>query len=225
MNKQEILNALKELKDQIHNSIVEEKMDNIVQILIEWYNNPIESKYKDFEDNLYNAIIELLGEVYRLTSSEIKKIYNIPENIKLPISKIITYDKDGKTLRERIRKWFCPKAIREENDLLYWIIEEDNPNYIFNKLIATKKLIQIMETETRNQEQKVIYDKLKNFCDFVVLEESSNCHDGICNQYAGEWPIDEFDFPPYHPNCECEPFYEVTDIWDEIEELDLEDEV
>jgi len=38
-----------------------------------------------------------------------------------------------------------------------------------------------METETRNQEQKVIYDKLKNFCDFVVLEESSNCHDGICN--------------------------------------------
>jgi len=30
MNKQEILNALKELKDQIHNSIVEEKMDNIV---------------------------------------------------------------------------------------------------------------------------------------------------------------------------------------------------
>lgn len=216
---QKILDALKELTHIIQSTIIDKKIEKIAEIILQWYKNPIEEKYQQFEDDLVNAILECNEQVYALTSEEIKKIYKIP--ISLPLSKIVTFEKDGKTLRDRIRRWFCPKQITLNDEEIYWIIEQDNPDYLENKISAIGKITQIVENEANYQKQTVMYDKLHELCDFVILP-GGECDEG-CPE--GIFPIDEFsDYPPYHTNCTCIPIYDITDEWDEIEELGLEDD-
>lgn len=217
---QAILKELKRLEEIINNTIIDNYLEDIVKLILAWYKNPIESKYQEFEDNLVDLILKINEKVYSLTSAEIKKIYKI--KIPLPISKILTYEKDGKTLRERIRRWFCPKNIGfNEEEELYWLINENNEDFINDKSSAVIKITSIIMNEANYQKQTVMYDKLHELCDFVYLP-GGECQGGCLE---GEYPVDEFfDYPPYHPNCGCIPIYEVTDVWDEIEELGLEDE-
>ena len=132
----------------------------------------------------------MLEKVYSLTSSEIKNIYKLKRQ--LPISKIETYSKDGYDLKARLWRWFS---------------STNNPDYISDKITAIAKLKEILTTECLYQKQVVMNDKLKDFCEFAIIEESPDCHSGICNEYAGEWPINELIYPPYHPNCECNIVY------------------
>lgn len=216
---QKILDALKELTHIIQSTIIDKKIEKIAEIILQWYKNPIEKNYQQFEDDLVNAILECNEQVYALTSEEIKKIYKIP--IPLPLSKIVTFEKDGKTLRDRIRRWFCPKQIAFTDEEIYWIMEQDNPDYLENKISAVGKITQIVENEANYQKQTVMYDKLHELCEFVTLP-GGTCEGG-CPE--GDFPIDEFvDYPPFHTGCGCLPIYHITDIWDEIEELGLEDE-
>lgn len=213
--------ALNKLNQDINN-IIEEYLEEFSSIILSWYKNPIEENWQEFEDNLYNLILETLEKVYAISSKSIKKIYGIDK--KLPTSKIVTYDRDNLTLRDRIRKWFCPKEIetsKDNSEVIRWE-NKDNKYFIKDKLIAVNKVIQIAKTEAIYQKQTVFYDKIKDLCDFVILEESAECKHNICDEYSGEWPIDEFIYPPYHPNCLCEPIYEITDDEDDIEDLDLE---
>ena len=202
-----ILSKTKKLNKEIAN-IYDEYLDELSVILTNYYNNTTIDTFDTFSEKLYDKIIEMLEKVYSLTSSEIKNIYKIKRQ--LPISKIETYSKDGYDLKARLSRWFN---------------SENNLDYISDKIAAITKLKEILITECLYQKQVVMNDKLKDFCDFAIIEESPDCHSGICNEYAGEWPINELIYPPYHPNCQCEVIYEVSDDIEDVEDLDLEDDL
>lgn len=165
---------------------------------------------QDYIETLYNKIYDMLGEVYSLTSQEIKNIYSLKQ--RLPLSRIEAYSKDGYDLMARIQRWFDGR-------------DKNNNDYIKTADEAIEKLKQILTTECLYQKQVVMNDKLKGFCEFAIIEESPDCHSGICNEYAGEWPINELIYPPYHPNCQCEVIYEISDDIEDVEDLDLEDDL
>ena len=165
---------------------------------------------QDYIETLYNKIYDMLGEVYSLTSQEIKNIYSLKQ--RLPLSRIEAYSKDGYDLMARIQRWFDGR-------------DKNNNDYIKTADEAIEKLKQILTTECLYQKQVVMNDKLKGFCEFAIIEESPDCHSGICNEYAGEWPINELIYPPYHPNCQCEVIYEISNDIEDVEDLDLEDDL
>lgn len=165
---------------------------------------------QDYIETLYNKIYDMLGEVYSLTSQEIKNIYSLKQ--RLPLSRVEAYSKDGYDLMARIQRWFDGR-------------DKNNNDYIKTADEAIEKLKQILTTECLYQKQVVMNDKLKGFCEFAIIEESPDCHSGICNEYAGEWPINELIYPPYHPNCQCEVIYEISDDIEDVEDLDLEDDL
>lgn len=37
--------------------------------------------------------------------------------------------------------------------------------------------------------------------------------------------MNELIYPPYHPNCLCEVIYEISNDFEDIENLDLEDDI
>ena len=216
-----ILNQIQDLNGKIID-IYDKYLDKIAPILKQYYDKKksykeaFEEKEEDNDEStsIYNLILEMLTEVYSLTAKEVKNIYNIPHNVKLPISKITSYDLDGITLEERLEKWYCPKIKGNENE-----------HYIKQYLPALSKMNQILTTECIYQKQVVMNDKLSDLCEFGIIEESPDCQHGICNQYAGEWPINELIYPPYHPNCLCEVIYEISNDFEDIEDLDLEDDI
>ena len=165
---------------------------------------------QDYIETLYNKIYDMLGEVYSLTSQEIKNIYLLKQ--RLPLSRIEAYSKDGYDLMARIQRWFDGR-------------DKNNNDYIKTADEAIEKLKQILTTECLYQKQVVMNDKLKGFCEFAIIEESPDCHSGICNEYAGEWPINELIYTPYHPNCQCEVIYEISNDIEDVEDLDLEDDL
>ena len=188
--------------------IYEEYFEKLSNILISYYNAE-EKDFNDFSEKSYNLILDMLGKIYSITATGLKTIYNIDKNKKLPKSEIKTYSQDGYELEDRLNRWF----------------NQSSKDYIEDKLQAINQLREIVITESLYQKQVVMNDKLKGFCEFGIIEESPDCTHGICNEYAGEWPINELIYPPYHPNCQCEVIYEISDDIEDVEDLDLEDDL
>lgn len=202
-----ILKKTKQLNKEIA-EIYEEYFEKLSNILISYYNAE-EKDFNNFSEKSYNLILDMLGKIYSITATGLKTIYNIDKNKKLPKSEIKTYSQDGYELEDRLNRWF----------------NQSSKDYIEDKLQAINQLREIVITESLYQKQVVMNDKLKSFCEFGIIEESPNCAHGICNEYAGEWPINELIYPPYHPNCQCEVIYEISDDIEDVEDLDLEDDL
>ncbi len=117
--------ALYQLQLEIK-TIQEKYLESITSKLINYYNFVKETKpelltdkdkwmkdnhdidiYNKWHDNVKEDILDLLNdmmeEVYSTTSSELRTIYG---DYDYPVSKIAFYDKDGKTIEERLDRWF-----------------------------------------------------------------------------------------------------------------------
>ena len=200
-----ILTQTKKLNKKI-NRIYNSYLDKAASLIITYYNND-NNNFNEFFSNTQNLIMEMLEEVYSIVSKDIKIIYKIKRQ--LPISEIETYSKDGYTLEERLIRWYS----------------KNSKDFIKEKLSAVNKIKQILKTECLYQKQRIMNNKLQGLCEFAIIEESPDCEHGICNEYAGEWPINELIYPPYHPECQCEVIYEISDDIEDIEDLDLEDDI
>lgn len=101
----------------------------------------------------------------------------------------LLYNKDNKTLEERIEYWFDIYPDPEKN--IY---------NLFNKLCL------ILDTEKQNLVPASMKQKIKDRKYAMVYMTGGDCTNGICEDYADEelHPIDEIEEPPYHPNCMCE---------------------
>ena len=165
----------------------------------------IESLWNETEQKINDLLLDMLEEIYELTSRYIRDIYG--DDVVYPPSQIKFFDKDGKTISDRLNRWFNPYD--KENQI--------NKDFIKTTTAAVAKIDQISMTEALNQMELIKFDKLFGLCDRFTIEnydKEDDCdHFPACEQYWGEIyhpnedgtsPIPP---PPYHPDCECYAVY------------------
>ena len=196
---------LAHMRDQIDLTL-DEYLYEITKIILKAskdYPNDWDKYYRQIEDLFY----EFLVNIYNIVNNYLKTIYKkIPE---FSIEDIyeLTYNADGKTLTERLKEHWqeVGKHLKINND--------DRIN-ISNHLVNMYD--RILFTESRIIESKL--KKIKKPEEATVLVIESGCDK--CE--GGDYPPDEdILLPPYHPNCNCQWYYEVANE-DDIHDLDLE---
>ena len=224
--RKKLLSQLDELNRRI-TYIITHSETIIVKQLNAWYKlNPEELKksindkkefYKNYYlkllyDPIYEETTNMLEKVYKETATTARDMYDIQVSSAVNIE---FYNKDGKDFEDRIYTWFNPYS----------------KQYLKKPDEAIRQIEEILNTEANYTKQKIIYTKIKEdgeinelayFGEIIVSPD--DCRGG-CADYAGEYPINEIIYPPFHPNCCCEVIYEVTDDGDDAQDLDLEDDI
>lgn len=201
---------IKELRKDI-DEILEEYLQKIVKIIIQAIKNyPTgwDNYYKEIEDLFY----EFLEKVYNLVINYLNQIYKDLPDFSVEDVFDLAYDIDGKKITERLREYWDEAASRTE---------EESANNIDNHINVQNYLInmydRILFTESRVVESKIKEFKKPTNASMLIIE--SGCEHCI----GGEYPPDEdVQLPPFHPNCNCTYYYEITDDEDDINDLDLE---
>ena len=202
-----VRNILKKLRNKI-DIIFNDYLEQITKIIIKAtkeYPENWDKHFKEIEELLY----EFLVQVYNIVNIYLKKIYknNLPD---LDVQDIyeLTYDIDGKLLIERLEEYWNEAEKRLKKNI------NDKTN-IINYLVNMYN--RILFTEARVVESKL--KKLKKPKNATMLIFESGCD----NCEGGEYPADEdVIFPPYHPYCNCQWYWDYTDSEDDINDLDLE---
>lgn len=169
----------------------------------------ISKEFDIFEQNTLDLIYKSLEETYSLTSQSVTDIYDI--TTKTAKVKDLTYNGDGKTLEERLEQYL--------SEILSYVSSSEEIDWNVIKNSLNYRLMLILDTETQNVKIKVTQIKVEGHCEFAEVLP------GVCCPGSGGiFPVDELDFPPYHPGCMCEVIYyeELTDDEQEIEDLELE---
>ena len=113
---EDYLNKLSLLLIDYYNSIKEIRPELFDDRVNNWEENEEDSSVKAlWEDKVKKEIIDLLTdmleEIYTTTSSRLRKIYGDHD---YPPSKIEFYNKDGKTIEERLDRWYNPYKEKKE---------------------------------------------------------------------------------------------------------------
>lgn len=173
---------------------------------------------KTLNNDYLQEIIELswdfLTEIYKITSYELKQIYREVPDFTIESLQDFLYNKDGKSLEERIEAWY---------NTIPQYFENESKNSQLNAIDGIYYHIElILNTEAQNIETAVKKNKVPTRASLLIIE--AGCGD-LCQ--GGEYAYDEdVDLPPFHPNCQCLWYFEETDDEDEAHDLDLEvDEV
>ena len=159
-----------------------------------------------------DIIFKCFEDIYKETLTFIKDTYNIEikqKNISWKDIEELVYKKDGLTLPERITKHL------QEYD-------KERPT----KERMLYDMLKIINTESLYFTNALIKNKVE--FEYAMVEGSGDCCD-ICLDWiaAGIIPADEFEEPPYHPECECMAigfFEDEVEIDDENED-EIEDEI
>lgn len=178
-----LLNKIKEKVDIYAEDIVELNIELLKKENLDWT-----LIVDDYLDIIYKA----LEEVYILTLEHIRDIYDVEileEKITEDDINKLTYSGDNLTLKQRINN-HCKE---------------------YNKNAPTKErllydMMKILNTEAICIMNNLIANKIK--FEYAAVEDDGNCCD-LCSEYAEQdyVPIDNFEEPPYHPNCECIAVY------------------
>lgn len=183
-----------------------------------YINNYPEINWDDFKENILKLCYDCLEEVYAYVSKSLKEIYDKVEDFDIEDINDLTYQKDGKTLDDRISEHLKNAKERLDNkEKLDLVIL-----YLLNRMTL------ILTTETRTVEQRVKKNKKPihkpGYYGILVIEGCGGDCNGICPDYNGEYPEDsEVPTPPYHPNCTGISYYDITNDPDIIKDLDLDD--
>lgn len=190
------------------------------QIALEYLNNILAKLFSvinnkmPYNEELLQYILDLiykcLEKIYSNTASKLDILYKDLKPFEITNLFDLTYQKDGKTIEERVEEY------------LQEVFQIKNP--IDAKQLISFKFYRLMRTEVSHLETMIKKNKISISANIMVIEGSCNCN-GICDQYIGVYAIDEnIDYPPYHPNCTCINYYDQTDNIDDIEDNDIEQE-
>lgn len=190
------------------------------QIALEYLNNILAELFSainnkmPYNEELLQYILDLiykcLEKIYSNTASKLDILYKDLKPFKVTNLFDLTYQKDGKTIEERVEEY------------LQEVFQIKNP--IAAKQLISFKLYRLMRTEVSHLETMIKKNKISISANVIVIEGSCNCN-GICDQYIGVYAIDEnIEYPPYHPNCTCINYYDQTDNIDDIEDNNIEQE-
>lgn len=193
-------------------------LEAIAKIVIKYFNDafPEDADWEDGCKEIIDEVYNCLGTSYKITLNQIRKIYkkiNSKPDPKRTNDILKGYDKDGITLDVRIAEHW-----NEYKQAL--LLESVSKDSIKQK--AINDFEKILNTETNLVKNKTIRYKLETLAEFATVICGDGDCKGECSSYAGDYSLDECPIPPFHPNCCCEVRYEITDDWDDIEDLDLE---
>lgn len=161
-------------------------------------------------------IYKILEEVYKLTSSELRKIYREIKELDIKDILDLTFKSDGKTLDERIEEYL--EELAERYDVHYNKTNDAFEAASLTFIYLKSKFDRIILTESYHMESSVKKIKKPVRASMLIIE--AGCGD-LCQ--GGEYSADEnVDLPPFHPNCQCIWYFDETDDLDEIEDLELE---
>lgn len=197
--------------------ICDDYLTKIYVKIKEYVNNYPEINWDNFKDDILKSCYNCLEEVYAYVSKSLKELYKEVEDFDIKDINDLTYQKDGKTLEDRISEHLKNAKEKLDNkEKLDLVIL-----YILNRITV------ILVTETRMVEQAVKKNKKPIIKDgyygILVIDGCGGDCDGNCLDYNGIYPEDaEVPTPPYHPNCGGIIYYDITNDPDEIEELDLD---
>lgn len=200
---------MKELRKDI-DKIIDKYLQEVVKIVLlaiknyptDWdkYYDKIENLFYEFLEKVYNLVINYLNQIYeKLPDFSVEDIFDL------------AYDIDGKKITERLREYWDEAAekIKQENN--------NSNNHINVQNYLINMYDRILFTESRVVESKIKEFKKPTNASMLIIE--SGCENCI----GGEYPPDEdIQLPPFHPNCNCTHYYEITDDEDDINDLDLE---
>ena len=202
-----ITKKMKELREDI-DKIIDEYLQKIVKIILQAIKNyPID--WDKYYDKIENLFYEFLEKVYNLVINYLNQIYEELPDFSVEDIFDLAYDIDGKKITERLREYWDEAAQR--------INEKSNNDRISVQNYLINMYDRILFTESRVVESKIKEFKKPVNASMLILE--SGCE----NCVGGEYPPDEdIQLPPFHPNCNCTHYYEITDDEDDINDLDLE---
>ena len=153
----------------------------------------INDNKEELEKSILNSIYKILENALSITLSEARRIYkSFDENTIINLVDML-YNKDDKTLEDRVHSW----------------INENNVMNLFYHICL------IIDTETYQLIHQAIKNKVN--VDYVEIVGEGGCD--TCAEYCdGEvYKENEIELPPYHPGCMCEVVcYEKEDILEEL---------
>ena len=153
----------------------------------------INDNKEELEKSILNSIYKILENALSITLSEARRIYkSFDENTIINLVDML-YNKDDKTLEDRVHSW----------------INENNVMNLFYHICL------IIDTETYQLIHQAIKNKVN--VDYVEIIGEGGCD--TCAEYCdGEvYKESEIELPPYHPGCMCEVVcYEKEDILEEL---------
>lgn len=199
MNREKIKSQLATMDQKIISNMYK-YLEKIILVIIDYLNNKI--SYDEAVNKILDLFTDSLSETYLTVSQDLKDIYPRMKVFEPKDILDLTYQEDGKTLLDRIKKHLSSPS---------------------NKASIITKFSTLLENETKIIKGLVMKMKIAPVASILVIE----CNEGDCNleceEYAGEYPADEpIPLPPYHPHCSCSFYYIETDDVDDIEDLDGE---
>lgn len=158
-----------------------------------------------YYQKVYQEFLSSFTDTYNLLSKELKRIYREVSDFTVNDLLDLTYKADGKTFKERFDYYWNEARNR---------LKHSNSKEV--KWWLGAKYERILRTETHVIESKIKDKEKPILASLIVID--SGCEE--CQ--GGEFAIDEdVALPPFHPNCQCNWWYEETDNPDDIADLDL----
>lgn len=188
------------------NQKINKELDSTLENITKLIFNSLKKNDEIPQQDILNLVYSSLSNIYSLISNDLKEMYSKVAEFNINQISDLTYQKDGKTLEERIT-----------NHIDYIKDNKDNEQLIKN--YAIQSFDTLLHTESMYLKNKLMYNKIRPVASVLIIEAGNDCA-----EYGGEFPADEdVPLPPYHPNCQCVSYYiEETDNEDDIKDLDLE---
>ena len=218
----ETRNKIRQLRKHIDDLSDEQlaRIYMVMKVYIDAYANQTISQDQWLEglDEIVDIFYNSFEETYAETSKALSKIYKKVEKFNVDKVDDLIYQKDGKTLNERLA--------------MHWNEAEFKLKAGVSKKDALKTLLYrftvVLNTESRNIEETVKKHKKPvpepgQYIIQVIEGCGGDCGVG-CTGYNGIFAEDDdVPWPPYHPNCQGIAYYDITDDPDEIEDLGLDE--
>lgn len=135
---------------------VESSLNRIVQQVIA-YSNALEES-KTLLDKTQQLFYDSLAQTYSITSNELKQIYSRTKDFEVSDILSLTYNKDNKTLNERIAEhWHKAASYTDKQAMRIYLID---------------KYDRLLRNETQIIKNTVMQNKVGKLSQLVIIENS-----------------------------------------------------
>lgn len=166
----------------------------------------------DPQEKIEELVYDCLTEVYITVSKTISETYKDAKKFEIEDVFKLCYSVDGKDITDRIKEYL---------DEAHNLLQQGQPTLDVKSRIISK-FDMLLTTEASNVETAIKENRKPDSADILVIEDNCECRHR-CDQYVGIYAADEnIEKPPYHPNCTCLWYYDITDGPDEMNDIEVD---